>query len=117
MQQRQTVWTEVALNAPDQLRQRVAWALSQILAISPGSIDTGFSTEVFMNYYDIFVRHAFGNYRDILKEVAYSPMMAEMLSYVKSQSTSYIWYVLVLGCRLEFVSLLYYLIFFLTISV
>jgi uncharacterized protein (DUF1800 family) len=32
-------------------------------------------------YYDIFVRNAFGNYRDILKEVAYSPLMGDYLTY------------------------------------
>lgn len=42
-------------------------------------------------YYDIFVRNAFGNYRDILKEVSYSPMMAEMLTYRDSRSTAYLW--------------------------
>ena len=42
-------------------------------------------------YYDIFVRNAFGNYRDVLKEVSYSPIMAEMLSYLDGQSTAKIW--------------------------
>lgn len=42
-------------------------------------------------YYDIFVRHAFGSYRDILKEVSYSPLMAEMLSFKDSKSTAYVW--------------------------
>lgn len=37
------------------------------------------------------MRHAFGNYRDILKEVAYSPLMAEMLTFLQSESTNYIW--------------------------
>lgn len=41
-----------------------------------------------MKYYDIFVRNAFGNYRDILKEVSYSPVMAGMLSYHGSRSTA-----------------------------
>jgi uncharacterized protein (DUF1800 family) len=48
------------------------------------------NVEMYLNYYDIFVRHAFGNYLDILKEVAYSPMMAEMLSFLDSQSSSYV---------------------------
>lgn len=39
---------------------------------------------------DIFVRNAFGNYFDILKEVSYSPMMAEMLSYRDSKSKPYV---------------------------
>lgn len=37
------------------------------------------------------MRHAFGNYRDILREVAYSPLMAEMLTFLNSESTNYIW--------------------------
>ena len=48
-------------------------------------------TEAFVNYYDIFVRHAFGNYRDVLKEVSYNPLMATMLTYLRSKSTGYSW--------------------------
>ena len=44
---------------------------------------------MFVNYGDIFVRNAFGNYRDILREVSYSPMMAEMLSFLDSASSFY----------------------------
>ena len=44
---------------------------------------------MFLNYKDIFVRNAFGNYRDILREVSYSPMMAEMLSFLDSASSMY----------------------------
>jgi hypothetical protein len=36
------------------------------------------------------VRNAFGNYLDILKEVSYSPLMAEMLTYLGSKSTAYV---------------------------
>jgi len=43
-------------------------------------------SEMYLHYYDIFVRHAFGNYRDIMKEVALSPMMATMLSSIDSKS-------------------------------
>jgi Uncharacterized protein conserved in bacteria len=45
---------------------------------------------MYLQYYDIFVRNAFGNYFQILKEVAYSPMMAEMLGFLNSRSTSYV---------------------------
>lgn len=37
------------------------------------------------------MKNAFGNYRDIIKEVAYSPLMADMLSYFDSKSTEYSW--------------------------
>eukprot|EP00586_Coscinodiscus_wailesii_P017163 CAMPEP_0172518280 /NCGR_PEP_ID=MMETSP1066-20121228/290722_1 /TAXON_ID=671091 /ORGANISM="Coscinodiscus wailesii, Strain CCMP2513" /LENGTH=2420 /DNA_ID=CAMNT_0013300633 /DNA_START=56 /DNA_END=7314 /DNA_ORIENTATION=- len=88
--QKRNTWTMIALNGNDQLRQRMAWALSQILVITPNQIaDIGYS-EIYLNYYDIFVRNAFGNYFDILKEVSYSPMMAEMLSFIDSKSTSFV---------------------------
>ena len=55
-QQRQTVWTMAVMNDPAQLRQRIAWALSQILVISPDESGFGYAfTEGFLAYYDIFV--------------------------------------------------------------
>jgi len=66
--QKSVVWTEIALNGQDQLRQRMAWALAQIVTTVPGNIDAYDRTESYLHYYDIFVRHAFGNYRDILAE-------------------------------------------------
>ena len=47
------------------------------------------NSEMFVSYYDIFVRHAFGNYRDILKEISYNPLMAENLSFLGSKSSAY----------------------------
>ena len=94
MKQKRIIWTEAALTANDQLRQRVAWALAQILVVSPDAVQDGiFATESMTTYYDIFVRNAFGNYRDVLKEVSYSAPMADMLTYHGSQSTAYIWQV------------------------
>lgn len=49
------------------------------------------NTETFVNFYDIFVRNAFGNYKDILREVSYSPLMADMLTYYESKSTECIY--------------------------
>lgn len=46
-------------------------------------------TEWFLAYYDIFVRNAFGNYRDILKQISYNPLMAENLSFLGSKSSAY----------------------------
>ena len=69
------VWASVAVRAHDQLRQRVAWILSQIFVINEDSIGKKDMSEMYLTYYDIFVRNAFGNYRDIMREVALSPMM------------------------------------------
>lgn len=38
-------WMEIALKGGDNLRQRVAWTLSQILAVSPDSIEAEVTTE------------------------------------------------------------------------
>jgi len=43
-------------------------------------------SELALVYYDIFVRHAFTNYRDIMKEVSHSNPMGEMLSFRDSRS-------------------------------
>ena len=66
--QKSVVWTQVALYGEDQLRQRMAWALAQIVTTVPGNINANTHTEIFTHYYDIFVKNAFGNYRDILGE-------------------------------------------------
>lgn len=88
--QKKSAWTMIALSANDQLRQRVAWALSQILVITPNQIENVEFSEMYLNYYDIFVKNAFTNYYDILKEVSYSPMMGEMLGFVGSKSMPYV---------------------------
>eukprot|EP00538_Stauroneis_constricta_P006056 CAMPEP_0119562960 /NCGR_PEP_ID=MMETSP1352-20130426/22092_1 /TAXON_ID=265584 /ORGANISM="Stauroneis constricta, Strain CCMP1120" /LENGTH=2119 /DNA_ID=CAMNT_0007611481 /DNA_START=203 /DNA_END=6559 /DNA_ORIENTATION=- len=87
--QRSTIWNHIALNGQDQLRQRVAFALSQILVVSPQLIGAVDQTETMLSFYDIFVRHAFGNYRDILKEVSFHSSMGQMLSSVDSRSYQY----------------------------
>jgi hypothetical protein len=46
-QQKTKVWTAINLFEKDQLRQRMAWALSQILTIVPGNIDAKTETEIY----------------------------------------------------------------------
>jgi uncharacterized protein (DUF1800 family) len=79
------VWANVALTAPDQLRQRVAWALAQTYVIAVGE-GVPWSGEVWSAYYDIMVRNSFGNLRDLLKEVSYNPYMAGYLTFLRSAS-------------------------------
>lgn len=82
------VWFEAAINAEDQLRQRVAWALSQYFVVGePGSNHPN-TTERYLNFYDIFVREAFGNFRDILSEVTWSPHMGYYLSYIGNKKAN-----------------------------
>lgn len=73
------IWAPM-ITADDQLRQRMAFALSQILVV-----DDDNQTLRMAHYYDILSRHAFGNYRDLLDEVTYSPRMAEYLTYLNNR--------------------------------
>lgn len=62
-EQKKTVWTRIALEENDQLVQRIAFALSQIFAISPEFLGYSTLSEAHMFYYDIFVRNGFKTYR------------------------------------------------------
>lgn len=53
--QRDAVWYEQGLWAQDQLRQRMAFALSEQITVVPANIDAETYTEVYAKYYDFFV--------------------------------------------------------------
>jgi uncharacterized protein (DUF1800 family) len=73
-----------AIKGEDQLRQRMAYALSQILVVSAeGTLDR--ASPVIAHYADILTEGAFGNYRDLLESVTYSPAMAIYLTYIRNE--------------------------------
>ncbi|MEM9837881.1 MAG: DUF1800 family protein [Pseudomonadota bacterium] len=77
---------QTAIEADDQLRQRMAFALSQVLVVSQfgGGVLEQFPGGIAF-YQDILARNAFGNYRDLLEEVTYAPAMGYYLTYVGNQ--------------------------------
>jgi uncharacterized protein (DUF1800 family) len=86
-------WWHVVLTAPDQLRQRMAWALAQIFVIN--EYRAGFGSQVndasgqpqylgVANYYDMLVDDAFSNYHDVLEDVTLHPIMGVFLSHAKN---------------------------------
>jgi uncharacterized protein (DUF1800 family) len=81
---RQSAWFKNALTAPDQLRQRVAFALSQILVISDVSLSSDNQTEPIAHYYDLLGNGAFGNFRTLLENVTLHPMMGNYLSSLRN---------------------------------
>lgn len=56
-------------------------ALSSIFVVTENDIGREEQVEAWAAYNDIFVRNAFGSFFDILKEVSFSPLMGEMLTY------------------------------------
>ena len=78
-------WWQIVLTGEDQLRQRMAWALSQIVVISDADMGENAVTYGMANYYDMLAENAFGNYRDILEQVTLSPVMGRYLSMVRNE--------------------------------
>ena len=74
------------IKSKSQLRQRVAYALSQIVVASQ-STDHFFNdrTEALSYYYDMLLKNAFGNYATLLYDVTLSPAMAKYLSYANNK--------------------------------
>ncbi len=77
-----TAFARAAIQGEDQLRQRIAFALSQIIVASRRDADLENRVLGMASFYDIFVRHAFGNYLDVLREVSFHPVMGRYLSHV-----------------------------------
>ena len=82
----QMIHFHLAMHATDQLRQRAAHALLQIYVISFTGTDHNWNTEIFINFFEILVRNAFGSLRTILKEVSYNGLMAGYLTFQNSES-------------------------------
>ncbi|HVV47291.1 MAG TPA: DUF1800 domain-containing protein [Bryobacteraceae bacterium] len=73
----QAAFFQNAVTGEDQLRQRVAFILSQIWVVSQVTVRPAYA---FPPYWRIFRDNAFGNYRDIIKAVTLSPAMGRYLN-------------------------------------
>lgn len=82
---RQGMWNYITTTAEDQLRQRMAFALSQIFVAADNIPVTRIRVTMMSEYYDVLVRNAFGNYRDLLEDVARSPAMGMYLSHFRNR--------------------------------
>ena len=74
-------WFDNVLHGKDQLRQRVAFALSELIVISGSKQRTRFRGDSLASYYDILAKHAFGNFRNLMGEISRSPGMGVFLSH------------------------------------
>ncbi len=79
-------WWKYAMTEPDVLRARVALALSEIVVVSAVP---DFKTQPLglASYYDLLVKHAFGNYRDLLYDVTLHPIMGHYLTHRNNRKT------------------------------
>lgn len=79
-------WWRAAMTGPDQVRQRMGYALSQILVVSCSGNDfIRQSAPTQAVYYDILLSQSLGNYRQLLEKVSYSTQMGFYLSHLRNR--------------------------------
>lgn len=74
---------QLAMTGPDQLRQRVAWALHKIWVVSAVEVN---SSRAIITYYRLLMNGAFGSYRDLMREVTLNPAMGRYLNMVNNRA-------------------------------
>ena len=81
-----TAWMRNVVFGKDLLRQRVTWALSQILVTSFRSDNVlNRSGVAIARYYDALAQHALGKFEDLLLAVTLQPVMTHFLSSLGNQ--------------------------------
>ncbi len=78
-----TFWKQ-AITGADQLRQRVAFALSQIFVVSQLNGTINDMPRGLADYLDMLGREAFGNFRTLIERVSLHPMMGIYLSHLRN---------------------------------
>ncbi|HVF70569.1 MAG TPA: DUF1800 family protein [Chthoniobacterales bacterium] len=81
-------WWTRAVSGPDQLRQRVAFALSELLVVSATGSELGNRPFALPAYYDVLVRNAFGNYRQLLEDITLNPAMGAYLNMLQNDKAN-----------------------------
>jgi uncharacterized protein (DUF1800 family) len=81
----QVAFFQNAVNNPDQLRQRVAFALSEIWVISELEVN---NAQAFPPLLRIFQNRAFDNYESLMKDVTLNPGMGRFLNMVNNDKGS-----------------------------
>lgn len=80
----QSFWKN-AITGGDHLRERVAYALSQIFVVSFQDGAVAQYPRGVACYYDALAANSFGNFRQLLEAVARSPMMGIYLSHMQNR--------------------------------
>ncbi|MGN6552364.1 MAG: DUF1800 family protein, partial [Verrucomicrobiota bacterium] len=81
-------WWQQSVTAPDQLRQRVAFALSEILVVSDNGVLND-NSRALSSYYDTLLDNAFGNFRQVLEAVTLTPAMGLYLDMRRNEKGDY----------------------------
>lgn len=82
---RHHIWWKNAVDGEDQLRQRMAFAWSQIFVVSDIDYELAIAQYAVSNYYDMLATEGLGNFRDLLERVTLHPVMGIYLSMLRNE--------------------------------
>jgi uncharacterized protein (DUF1800 family) len=80
----QAIWMKL-ITSPDQLRQRMTLALSQIIVVGIDGLPIQFKQFAAAHYWDILEDNAFGNFRTLLDKISTSVAMGAYLTFRGNQ--------------------------------
>jgi uncharacterized protein (DUF1800 family) len=73
------IWNQL-FTSQDSMRKRIALALSEFFVVSLASAEFTWRSHGFAQYWDILVKHAFGNFRQLLEDITLNPAMGYFLN-------------------------------------
>ncbi len=82
---RHDIWWKNVVEGEDQLRQRLAFAWSQIMVINDHDYELGLAQVPLAGYYDMLAELSTGNFRDLLERVTLHPLMGIFLSMLRNE--------------------------------
>jgi uncharacterized protein (DUF1800 family) len=77
------IWRQL-IASPDQVRMRLALALSEMFVVSTNVMDAFWPGSFMGAYWDVLTKNAFGNFRALLEDVTLNPAMGRYLNMLGS---------------------------------
>ena len=82
-----TIWRQM-IAEPDQLRQRVGIALSEIMVIGVDGLTLNWKQFAGAAYFDVLLDNAFGNFRTLMGAITTNPAMASFLTFLGNKKAN-----------------------------
>ncbi len=82
-----TMWRQLIVE-PDQLRQRVGFALSEIMVVGIAGINLNWRQFAAAAYMDVLLDNAFGNFRTLLDAITTNAAMASYLTFLGNRKAN-----------------------------
>jgi uncharacterized protein (DUF1800 family) len=77
------IWKQL-ISSPDQVRMRMALALSEMMVVSTNPLDAFWPGSFMAAYWDLLTKNAFGNFRQLLEDVTLNAAMGRYLNMLGS---------------------------------